>query len=90
VNVISNGDGSVVVSPEPVYLWRGWLPNGEPFAFTTETPALEYAGLIDVLTEVIREQRGWVVIEHSTACREAGVGCICDPTLVRDLTWGER
>lgn len=90
VNVIKNPDGSLVVAPWPVYLWRGVLPNGEPFAFTTETPALEYAGLIDVLTDrLLGGRRGWAIIEHTPACREAGVGCICRPRLVRDVAWGE-
>ena len=90
VNVIRNPDGTIVVSLVPVYLWKGRLPNGEPFAFTTETPTLEYAGLIDVLADRLhRGRRGWTVIEHSAACREVGVGCICEPTMVREVNWGE-
>ena len=85
------GDGTVVVSAEPMYVWRGRLPNGEPFGFITPTPELAYADIIDLLTgRVHRGQRGWVVIEHSAACREVGVGCICHPTVVRDVTWEEE
>ncbi len=88
VNVIRNPDGTIVVSLAPVYLWKGRLPNGEPFAFTTETPTLEYAGLIDVFADSLHRRRtGWAVIEHSAACREVGVGCICHPAVVRDVVW---
>ncbi len=90
VNVLRNPDGTIVVSLVPVYLWKGRLPNGEPFAFTTETPTLEYAGLIDVFADRLhRGRRGWTVIEHSAACREVGAGCICEPTMVREVNWGE-
>jgi hypothetical protein len=90
VTVIRNPDGSFVLAPQGAYLWRGTLPNGEPFAFTTETPALEYAGLIDVLTDrLLYGRRGWAIVEHSPACREAGVGCICQPGIARNVTWEE-
>ena len=88
VNVLRNPDGTIVVSLVPVYLWKGTLPNGEPFGFTTETPTLEYAGLIEVLADQLhRGRKGWAVIEHSAACREVGVGCICHPEVVRDVVW---
>lgn len=81
-------DGTVVVSVASMYVWQGTLPNGEPFGFITPTPKLAYAELIDVLADRLhRGRRGWTVIEHSAACREAGVGCICHPAVVRDVVW---
>ncbi len=83
-------DGTVVVSVASMYVWRGTLPNGEPFGFITPTPELAYAELIDVLADRLqRGRRGWTVIEHSAACREVGVGCICEPAMVREVNWGE-
>ncbi len=83
-------DGTVIVSVASMYVWRGTLPNGEPFGFITPTPELAYAELIDVLADRLHRGRmGWTVIEHSAACREVGVGCICEPTMVREVNWGE-
>ena len=81
-------DGTVIVSVASMYVWRGMMPNGEPFGFITPTPELAYAELIDLLADRIhRGERGWTVIEHSAACREVGVGCICHPAVVRDVVW---
>ncbi len=83
-------DGTVVVSVASMYVWRGTLPSGEPFGFITPTPELAYAELIDLLADRLhRGRRGWAVIEHSATCREVGVGCICEPTMVREVNWGE-
>ena len=84
VQVLPAGDGTIVVSPKPVFLWKATLPNGIHVAFTTETPELEYSGLIDWFAEGMLRDRGEAaILEHSPECQELGVGCICQPKVVR-------
>src|SRR5512143_2288904 len=73
VYAFQNPDGTIVVAPKGAYLWRGTLPDGYPFAFTTETPVLQYAGLVDALVAGIsRGRQGWSIIEHTPECRALG------------------
>ena len=78
-------DERTLVGLAPIYVWQAMLPNGEPVHFTTPTPELAYAGLVEPLLDSLLSGGvdRWMSIDHSPACVAAGVGCICQPGVTR-------